>query len=328
MLTWETVDEWYGQVARAVHSAAQGFDGKSVGVARSLVAQERMPDLNERTFLNNLTPTTDSHQLKLEELWHVLDVTGREHSVHVLARQMHQLVAPIPDPQSVSSSALFGAFSERKREIVETQQLVHAVLNGNPGFSSRGARESLLREVYEDFCESIGILLQLQTLIPGLENPESGLREDSYGKRFCYCMGGIADFLGSNEELLLKDGIRVGSAKGQGDSNAPAKRLSLKRFLQVLDWDTSGTVLEFFLTSLGYQSYPLPPLVWESYGPDLLAAYADMENRQADTVSRIHSAMEDGVITPAELKSIRDELEEEYQAEVSLLMSLPVVSAV
>jgi len=34
------------------------------------------------------------------------------------------------------------------------------------------------------------------------------------------------------------------------------------------------------------------------------------------------------VITPTELKSIRDELEEEYQAEVSLLMSLPVVSAV
>lgn len=325
MLTWGSVEEWYRQVCSAVHAAAQQFEGKSVGVARRIAADQRIPGLNERTFLNNLTPTTESHQLKLEELWHVLDLTGAKHPVHVVARQMHQLTAPIPDPESVTMSALFGAFAERKREITETQELVYSVLERKQPFSSIAARESILKEVYEDFCESISILLKLQTITPDLENIDSHLRYESSGHRVSHCIGIVAEFVDKNAQALVRDGVFPANRAERLRHPEESRRLSLRHFLPLLEWDSSGKVLGAFLESLGFKSYPLPSLFWEPTYSNLMDAYAELEQRQADTVSRIRGALEDGVVTAEELLSIQVELEEEYQAEVTLIMSLPVI---
>jgi len=325
VLTWRSVEEWYGQLCNAAHASAQQFEGKSVGVARRIAAEQRIRNLNERTFLNNLTPTTGSHHLRLEEFWHLLDVTGAKHPLHVVARQRSQLVAPVPDPEAVSMSALFGAFSLRKREITETQELVYSVLERKQPFSSIAARESLLREVYEDFCESISILLKLQTITPNLKNVESRIWQQNAAMRLYHCTQAVSEFAVHHSNELIHDSVLPANRVQRLRSPEESGRLSLRHFLQLLEKDSGGRLLEALLESLGFKSYPLPPLTWQPTHSNLMDSYSDLEQRQADTISRIRGALDDGVITVDELKDIRQELEEEYQAEVTLIMSLPVI---
>ncbi|MGC8119323.1 phage regulatory CII family protein [Marinobacter sp. VGCF2001] len=326
MLTWPTLEDWSLQVARQLHTACRDHAGKAAGLFRELKISGRPVRDSERAFQNALTPTTETHQLRFDEFWHLLDLVDNRSVVHALCRQMNLLVAPVPREVPVSQNALFGVFAGRNRELAQTQSLLREILEEERPFSTIAAREAVLREMYEDFCESLYLLFMLEGtyLIHASEAAEAirnpwQIRFQALEARVAEEVEGLAE-RGDPTGTISDQVIRAALKPNQG------LQLSLPNFMKVLFLDGSRELAHCFATSLGYGISPLPTLAWHSEEQSLIRTYAELESRQAGTTGKISDALKDEWITSDELKSIFQELVDEHQAQVRLVMSAGIMS--
>jgi hypothetical protein len=325
MLTWPTLDVWCDQVATQLQAALRAQKKKASALHRELLIQGRPVRGSEGSFQNALTPSTKTHHLRMDEFWNVLDMIDSRPIVHAVCRQLGVLVAPVPVDSVSPQSALFGAFAERNGELAETQHLLVSVINRTQALTLDGAREAVLREIYEDFCSSLSLLFNLERVY--LEDQLSAdgssaiCSQVRYAKLECQ-VSEIVDELqnqGSNGANLSNRILHAAAESGE------PVQLSLPNFLKLMFLDSSRAVANVFVESLGYQLSPLPALDWQFSDQDLIRSYAELELKQADTAERISSALKDRQITQVELSEIYQELVDEHQAQVRLVMSSGVL---
>jgi hypothetical protein len=322
MLTWPTLDDWCYKVCTELHASAQNYEGKAVGLYRDLQVAGRPVAISERVFQNALTPTTFTHQLKLEEFWHSLDFMQSRGATHAIGRQLNLLVARVPVRPSSQQSALFGAFATRNREMAETQQLLKSIIDREKPFPTLKDRESLLREIYEDFCESLALLITLEHTCLVTEKADVQIATAPWEGRYNDIERGVVsalEALAKNDQCsdILSNRVIQSALNSKGPL-----RLSLPNFMKLLFLDKSRGLTKQFMASIGYRVSPLPTLEWRLSKDNMIRSYAHLESRQAGTAEKISDALNDQEISPAELSEIYQELVDEHQAQVNLIMSV------
>ena len=246
-------------------------------------------------------------------------------AVHALCRQLNLLVAPVPREVPVSQNALFGVFAGRNRELAQTQSLLREIIEQQRPFSTIAAREGVLREMYEDFCESLYLLFMLEgTYLTRASEAAEAIR-NPWQERYQALQTQVVKELESLEEQGDPTGTlsdRVIRAALQSDDGL---QLSMPNFMKLLFLDKSRALARHFAVSLGYGISPLPTLAWHSEEQNLIRTYAELESRQAGTAARISDALKDERITRDELEGIYQELVDEHQAQVRLVMSAGIL---
>ncbi|MDK8465910.1 phage regulatory CII family protein [Marinobacter sp. SS13-12] len=321
MLTWATLDEWHYQVSLELRTALNSCGRKAAALHRDMLQQGRPVRTSAGSFQNALTPSTDTHHLRLDEFWSVLDLINNKPVLHSICRQLDLLIAPLPlfteDPQA----DLLGAFSDRNGELAETQHLLVSVINRTTKETVDGARQSLLREIYEDFCESLSLLFKLEQACLARQGGGIVDADADWRKRY--------EIFQCNVRVKLQNLRQQGSSLnglshrvlGAALESDRCPLLSVPNFLKLLFLDQSRGLAKAFAESLGYRLGPLPILDWQPEKQDLIQSYSQLESRQADTAEKISNALRDRQITQAELSEIYQELVDEHQAQVSLVMN-------
>lgn len=321
MLTWTTLDEWHYQVSLQLRTALNSCGRKAAALHREMLQKGRPVRASAGSFQNALTPSTDTHHLRLDEFWSVLDLIDNRPVLHSICRQLDLLIAPLPRVSEDPQADLLGAFSDRNGELAETQHLLVSVINRTTKESVDGARHSLLREIYEDFCESLSLLFKLeQTCLAGQGGMLVDVDED-WEQRYEIFQISVQEKLQNLKQQDASLNVlsnRVLSAALESDG---CPQLSAPNFLNLLFVDRSRSVAKAFSESLGYRVGPLPVLNWQPEKQDLIQSYSQLESRQADTAEKISNALRDRQITQAELSEIYQELVDEHQAQVSLVMN-------
>jgi len=321
MLTWATLDEWHYQVSLELRVALNSCGRKAAALHRELLQQGRPVRTSEGSFQNALTPSTDTHHLRLDEFWCVLDLVNNKPVLHSICRQLDLLIAPLVPVSEDPQADLLGAFSDRNGELAETQHLLVSVINRTTKETVEGVRQSLLREIYEDFCESLSLLFKLEQACLAGQGAKPVGGDADWRQRYELfqksLQAKLQDFKqqGSSHKGLSN---RVLSAALESDG---CPQLSVPNFLKLLYLDQSRSVAKAFAESLGYRLGPLPILDWQPERQDLIQSYSQLESRQADTAEKISNALRDRQITQAELSEIYQELVDEHQAQVSLVMN-------
>lgn len=321
MLTWATLDEWHYQVSLELRTALNSCGRKAAALHREMLQQGRPVRTSSGSFQNALTPSTDTHHLRLDEFWAVLDLIDNKPVLHSICRQLDLLIAPLPCVSEDPQADLLGAFSDRNGELAETQHLLVSVINRTTKETVDGARQSLLREIYEDFCESLSLLFKLEQACLAGQGAKLVGGDADWRQRYEVFQHSVhaklQDFKqqGSSLEDLSS---RVLKAALESDGYT---QLSVPNFLKLLFLDQSRSVVKAFAESLGYRLGPLPILDWQPERQDLIQSYSQLESRQADTAEKISNALRDRQITQAELSEIYQELVDEHQAQVSLVMN-------
>lgn len=326
MLTWPTLEDWSQQVARQLHAACRDHAGKAAGLFRELKSSGRPVRDSERAFQNALTPTTETHQLRFDEFWQLLDLVDNRSVVHALCRQLNLLVAPVPREVPVSQNALFGVFAGRNRELAQTQSLLREIIEQERPFSTIAVREAVLREMYEDFCESLYLLFMLEgTYLTHASEAARTIRKP-WQDRFRALEARVIKEI----EGMAERGCPTGTLSNQviraALQSSGGLQLSLPNYMKILFLDDSRELARSFAVSLGYGISPLPTLAWHSEEHSLIRTYAELESRQAGTTAKISEALKDERITSEELESIYQELVDEHQAQVRLVMSAGIMS--
>ena len=327
MLTWPTLEDWSQQVARQLHAACRDHAGKAAGLFREMKSTGRPVRDSERAFQNALTPTTETHQLRLDEFWQLLDLVDNRSTVHALCRQLNLLVAPVPREVPVSQNALFGVFAGRNRELAQTQSLLREIIEQARPFSTIAAREGVLREMYEDFCESLYLLFMLEgTYLTRASEAAEAIRKP-WQERYQNLEEHVVKQLESLAEQGDPTGILSRRVIGAAIQSDGAVQLSMPNFMKLLSLDKSRTLARQFAVSLGYGISPLPTLAWHAEEQSLIRTYAELESRQAGTATKISDALKDEKITREELDGIFQELVDEHQAQVRLVMSAGILGS-
>lgn len=338
-LKFSTLERWYESVAESLQAAAQAEKGKAWGLYEALMQAGRIAGLTQKTFVNNLTPPKldrhgalsepESHRLSLRDAWHIMDVTGNHATPALQAVFRHRQVL-VTEPESdftVGPSRLFALFSQHKSEVAETQAKVKEALLARAPIPP-GLAEEIKREVYEDFCAEIEILSHLELLSPNC--PRQPQEQASHTIRLhglfqeivdCCREGSLSLSQSGEEEILAKEIKRL----SQADLNQNMPRLSLYRFMQLLESDANHQLLEALARSLGRRIYPLGPPAdeWSSDG-DIFDVYAELERHQAGTVEKVKEALEDGQVSPEELSAIRRDMALECEVELGLIRKAQV----
>ncbi|WP_417521073.1 phage regulatory CII family protein [Marinobacter sp.] len=321
MLTWTTLDDWHYQVSLELRAALNSCGRKAAALHRAMLQQGRPVRTSSGSFQNALTPSTDTHHLRLDEFWGVLDLINNKPVLHSVCRQLDLLIAPSPLVSEDPQADLLGAFSERNGELAETQHLLVSVINRTTKESVDGARQSLLREIYEDFCESLSLLFKLEQACLARQGGAPVNGDADWRQRYDILQSSVqAKLQNLKEHGTCLQGLsnRVLSAALESDG---CSQLSAPNFLKLLFLDQSRSVAKAFAESLGYRLGPLPLLNWQPERQDLIQSYSQLESRQADTAEKISKALRDQQITQAELSEIYQELVDEHQAQVSLVMN-------
>jgi len=321
MLTWTTLEEWHYQVSLELRAALNSCGRKAAALHREMLQQGRPVRTSSGSFQNALTPSTDTHHLRLDEFWGVLDLINNKPVLHSICRQLDLLIAPLPRVSEDPQADLLGAFSDRNGELAETQHLLVSVINRTSKETIDGARQSLLREIYEDFCESLSLLFKLEQACLAGQGAKLVDGDADWRQRH--------DIFQHSVQAKLQDFKQQGSSledlssrvlKAALESDGYTQ-LSVPNFLKLLFLDQSRSVAKAFAESLGYRLGPLPILDWQPERQDLIQSYSQLESRQADTAEKISNALRDRQITQAELSEIYQELVDEHQAQVSLVMN-------
>lgn len=321
MLTWATLDEWHYQVSLELRTALNSCGRKAAALHREMLQQGRPVRTSSGSFQNALTPSTDTHHLRLDEFWAVLDLINNKPVLHSICRQLDLLIAPLPLVSEDPQADLLGAFSDRNGELAETQHLLVSVINRTTKETVDGARQSLLREIYEDFCESLSLLFKLEQACLAGQGGDIVDADADWRQRY--------EIFQSNVRAKLQDLKQQGSSLNGLSHRVLAAalesdgcpQLSVPNFLKLLFLDQSRSVAKAFAESLGYRLGPLPILDWQPERQGLIESYSQLESRQADTAEKISHALRDRQITQAELSEIYQELVDEHQAQVSLVMN-------
>lgn len=325
MLTWPSLEDWSQQVARQLHAACRDHAGKAAGLFRELKSTGRPVRDSERAFQNALTPTTETHHLRFDEFWQLLDLVDNRSTVHALCRQLNLLVAPVPREVPVSQNALFGVFAGRNRELAQTQSLLREIIEQARPFSTIAAREAVLREMYEDFCESLYLLFMLEgTYLSRASEAAEAIRkpwQERYQAFENHVIGELETIMEKGDKTgTLPNRVIRAAVRSEG-----GLQLSLPNFMKLLSLDKSRALASQFAVSLGYGISPLPTLAWHSEEQSLIRTYAELESRQAGTATKISDALKDERITREELDGIFQELVDEHQAQVRLVMSAGIL---
>lgn len=332
MFTWRSLEQWSDCVRIELNDAVGDYERKAAGIYREITHQQRPISVTQATFTNGISPKSESHVLMLEPFWHTLDLIDNRETIHAIARQLDLLVAPIPDYSNTEEGTLFGAFTSRNEEWVQTQTLVRAIIEKQIRCSTLSAREKALKEIYEDFCESLSLMFKLEkaylatvseaAVCSGQVKPES-----SWSKRY----GSLESCVVSKLKKLAADGsandVLSSRVIGQALASKGAVQLSAPNFLRLMFLDKDRDLAARFLESLGYGMGPQPKLEWHAAEGDLISMYAELESRQAGTAAKIKDALKDREISRTELDQIYEELVEEHQAQVQLVMAAGILKA-
>lgn len=330
----ENFDDWYEGIRSSIQGAVNRLevtdeDGKrrKKGSALQVLLREASGgDFNHRTLANRLSPRSENHDLSLEQAWHILNITGDMDSLMPLCRHKNRLLTISARKLPVAEEALFPIFTKMRKELAETQDVFKKALEqrgSSMASVSLATKKDLKREVHEDLCATMAMATQLEAMAS--TDPENPTLSDA-DSRFADMRTHLAHWakaLAENEtaqsELRAMSGVRQADLDRFATESATDSTISFKLFLKVLEADESNDLLTAFCQSLGYRVYPLEPLKVNLKAKSVLEQFAELEDRQADTLQRLNQALKDQEITMGEVEDIKQELQEEYGTELAIL---------
>lgn len=327
-------DDWYEEIRSSIQEAVNrlevtGEDGKrrkKGSALQVLLSEASSSDFNHRTLANRLSPRSENHDLSLEQAWHILNITSDVDSLMPLCRHKNMLLTISARKLPVAEEALFPIFTKMRKELAETQDVFKKALEqrvSSTGAVSLATKQDLKREVHEDLCATMSMATQLEAMAS--TNSENASLSDA-DSRFADMRKNLshwAEGLEKNEaalaEFRAKSGIRQADLDRFATEATNDSNVSFKLFLKALEADEFNELLTNFCQSLGYRVYPLEPLRVNLRAKSVLEQFAELEDRQADTLQRLNQSLKDQEITMEEVDEIKKELREEYGAELALL---------
>jgi hypothetical protein len=330
----ENFEDWYEEIRSNIKDSVNRLEVTSEGGKRHkkgsalqvLLRETSSGDFNHRTLANRLSPRSESHDLSLAQAWHILNITSDMDSLMPLCRHKNILLTISLKKLPVAEEALFPIFTKMRKELAETQDVFKKALEqrASPaGSVSLATKKDLKREVHEDLCAAMAMATQLEAMTS--TDPEGSALPDA-DSRFADMRTDLARWakeLDRKEavlaELRAMSGIRQADLDRFSTQSADGATVSFKLFLKILEADETNELLTIFCESLGYRVYPLEPLKVNLKTKSILEQFAELEDRQADTLQRLNQALKDQEITMDEVEDIKQELQEEYGTELAIL---------
>jgi hypothetical protein len=330
----ENFEEWYEEIRSCIQEAVNRLevtstDGKrrkKGSALKVLLRETSRGDFNQRTLANRLTPTSENHDLSLAQAWHILNITSDMNSLMSLCRHKSMLLTISVRKLPVAEETLFPIFTKMRKELAETQDVFKKALEqriSSTASVSLHTKNELKREVHEDLCATMSMATQLEAMASTHAEdatlPDADSRFADMHAKLTRWAEALEESDTALAELRAMSGIRQADLDRFATEAADDSTVSFKLFLKILEADESNELLAAFCHSLGYRVYPLEPLEVNLKGKSVLEQFAELEDRQADTLQRLNQALKDQKITMEEVEEIKKELREEYATELAIL---------
>ena len=330
----ETFEDWYEEIRMCIQEAVnrlevtdeEGKRRKKGSALQVLLRESSNGDFNQRTLANRLTPTSENHDLGLAQAWHILNITNDMESLMAMCRHKNMLLTISVRKMPVAEEALFPIFTKMRKELAETQDIFKKALEQriSPAAAvSLSTKNQLKREVHEDLCATMSMAAQLEAMAGRCQAattlPDADARFANLHTNLVRWAEALEGSDRAQSELQAISGIRQADLDRFSNEAAGDSTVSFKLFLKILEADRSNQLLAFFCQSLGYRVYRLEPVEVDLEGKSVLEQFAELEDRQADTLQKLNQALEDQEVTMEEVEDIKTELREEYGTELAIL---------